>query len=136
MSKYALLGEYLQRQPGAEVPMSFAEIEKVTGADLPPKAQHHRAWWSNNPANNVLTKVWLNAGFKTERVDMAARRLVFRRTRGDASASGSASSVGAAAAPGSKPRRHPIFGCMKGTITIAPGVDLTEPADPSWGADD
>ena len=31
-----------------------------------------------------------------------------------------------------KPRRHPIFGCMKGTITIAPGVDLTEPACPEW----
>jgi transcriptional regulator with XRE-family HTH domain len=24
------------------------------------------------------------------------------------------------------PYRHPIFGCMKGTITIMPGVDLTE----------
>jgi plasmid maintenance system antidote protein VapI len=27
---------------------------------------------------------------------------------------------------------HPIFGCMKGTITIAPGVDLTEPMDFEW----
>ena len=26
--------------------------------------------------------------------------------------------------------RHPLFGCMKGTLTILPGVDLTEPADP------
>lgn len=31
-----------------------------------------------------------------------------------------------------KPRRHPLFGCMKGTIAIAPGVDLTEPASPEW----
>jgi hypothetical protein len=29
--------------------------------------------------------------------------------------------------------RHPLFGALKGTITIAPGVDLTEPADPEWG---
>lgn len=29
-------------------------------------------------------------------------------------------------------RRHPLFGCLKGTITIAPGVDLTEPAFPEW----
>ncbi len=29
-------------------------------------------------------------------------------------------------------RRHPIFGSMKGTVTIAPGVDLTEPAMPEW----
>ena len=35
--------------------------------------------------------------------------------------------------PGQKPsRRHPAFGCMKGTITVAPGVDLTEPAFPEW----
>ena len=34
---------------------------------------------------------------------------------------------------GQKPsRRHPAFGCMKGTITVAPGVDLTEPAFPEW----
>ena len=26
--------------------------------------------------------------------------------------------------------RHPLFGCMKGALTIPPGVDLTEPADP------
>lgn len=29
-------------------------------------------------------------------------------------------------------RRHSAFGCMKGIVTIAPGVDLTEPACPEW----
>ncbi|MGV3548889.1 helix-turn-helix domain-containing protein [Rhizobium sp.] len=30
---------------------------------------------------------------------------------------------------------HPIFGCMKGTITVMPGVDLTAPMDwdVEWG---
>lgn len=30
---------------------------------------------------------------------------------------------------------HPIFGCMKGTITVMPGVDLTAPMDwdEEWG---
>lgn len=31
-----------------------------------------------------------------------------------------------------KSRRHLAFGSMKGTMTIAPGVDLTEPAFPEW----
>ncbi|MEO5326366.1 helix-turn-helix transcriptional regulator [Mesorhizobium sp. CC13] len=31
---------------------------------------------------------------------------------------------------GAPNRRHPLFGCMKGVLTIPPGVDLTEPADP------
>jgi hypothetical protein len=30
--------------------------------------------------------------------------------------------------------RHPLFGCMKGTVAIAPGVDLTEPTCPDWEA--
>ena len=28
--------------------------------------------------------------------------------------------------------RHPLFGALKGTTFIPPGVDLTEPADPNW----
>lgn len=28
---------------------------------------------------------------------------------------------------------HPIFGCMKGTMTIPDDLDLTEPVDPDWG---
>jgi hypothetical protein len=27
---------------------------------------------------------------------------------------------------------HPLFGCMKGTVTIPEGADLTEPACPEW----
>jgi len=33
---------------------------------------------------------------------------------------------------GGHSRRHPLFGCMKGTLTIAPDVDLTQPACPEW----
>ena len=29
-------------------------------------------------------------------------------------------------------KRHPLFGSMKGTTIIMPGVDLTQPADPDW----
>lgn len=28
---------------------------------------------------------------------------------------------------------HPMFGCMKGTMTIPDDLDLTAPADPEWG---
>ena len=31
------------------------------------------------------------------------------------------------------PKRHPLLGWLKGTVQVAPGVDLTEPADPEWG---
>jgi hypothetical protein len=109
--------------------MTFEQIERVIGEKLPPKAQHHRAWWSNSPSNNVMTKAWLEAGFRSEQVDMEGRKLVFRRAKqGQPTDSGPAHDQ---TPPVSG--RHPLIGWMKGTVTIAPGVDLTEPADPEWG---
>jgi hypothetical protein len=122
MGKYEPLTEFLQKQPNGEVRMSFAQIERVVGFKLPPVAQRHRAWWSNSPTNNVMTRAWLDAGFRSEQVDMTARKLVFRREK-------QVEHSGAGPAP--KPGRHPLIGWMKGTFTIPEGVDLTEP-DPEW----
>jgi len=129
MGKYEPLGQFLRSQRRQEVPMTFREIEKIIGAKLPPNSQHHRAWWSNNPNNNVMTKVWLAAGFESAQVNMEARKLVFRRV---AKAS---ETTGGFAEPAPKPYatkegRHPGWGALKGMIRIPPGVDLTEPADP------
>ena len=88
MGKYEPLGTFLRGQRTQEVPLTFNEIEKITGVKLPPKAQHHRAWWSNNAANNVMTKVWLEAGYESAQVDMSARKLVFRRVAKASEASG------------------------------------------------
>ena len=104
MGKYAGLGAHLRTQSSSEVPMTFSQIEAVTGTTLPPKAQYQRAWWSNNPDNNVMTKVWLDAGFETAQVDVAGRKLVFRRIH-----------------------RSPLLGAMKGTFTVDPSWDLTKP---------
>jgi len=41
------------------------------------------------------------------------------------------SSSGGADAHGQK---HPLFGELKGAVYAPPGVDLTELADPDWGA--
>jgi len=128
MSKYEPLGQYLIRQSRMYIPMTFREIERILGRNLPP-SKTHRAWWSNNPTNNVMTQQWLNAGYETESVDIAAEKLVFRR-------------INRAAETGSPDQRDgdepdalsdPIFGCMKGTMTIPSDLDLTAPADPDWG---
>jgi hypothetical protein len=129
MGKYSPLGEFLRAKRLREVPMTFAEIERITGSKLPPKAQHQRAWWSNNPSNNVMTKVWLEAGYETERVDMAGRKLVFRRV---GKAEKEAASAPAPKSYATEDGRHPAWGALKGTLRIAPGVDLTEPAFPEW----
>lgn len=127
MGKYAPLADFLRKQSASRVPMSFEEIERVTGVKLPPKAQLQRAWWSNNPSNNVMTKVWLEAGYRTEQVDMAGRTLVFRRM--DQKTKG----MGKPGAPKEAKKRHPLFGALKGLVRIMPGTDVTKPADPNWG---
>jgi hypothetical protein len=125
MSKYSPLGDYLRRQSRERVPMTFGEIEKITGAKLPPSAHKHRPWWSNNPNNSVLTKIWLDAGFESEQVDMTSRKLVFRRVRKPKAAGTTTQSSG-------EKLVHPAYGAMQGLIRIMPGTDLTQPADPEW----
>jgi hypothetical protein len=126
MGKYAPLGAFLRDQRAQEVALTFSQIERITGVKLPPKAQHHRAWWSNNPSNNVMTRVWLEAGYESARVDISARKLVFRRI-------GKATGAAKPAPEAKKADRHPLFGALKDVTYIPPGIDLTEPADPDWG---
>jgi hypothetical protein len=126
MGKYTRLGDFLRAQPSPEVPMTFAEIERVIGGKLPPNSPQYPAWWSNNPSNNVMTKVWLSAGFRTEQVDVKARRIVFRRVNEDPTHLPSR-------VPARAGERHPLFGALKDVTLVPPGVDLTEPADPDWG---
>ncbi len=126
-SKYRPLTAHLRAQRGAQVRMSFAEIERVLGAKLPPSATSHRAWWSNNPLNNVMTKAWLEAGFHSEQVDLNGRKLVFRRLRPAAPSPASATGP----TPGRTSSAEPtLFGWLRGTV-VSTG-DLTEPADPEW----
>jgi hypothetical protein len=79
MSKYDPLTAYLRKQPYREVRRGFGDLEKILGFELPSSARQHRAWWSNNGSNNVMTKAWLSAGFRTRDVDMENERLTFER---------------------------------------------------------
>ena len=113
------------------VAMTFSEIEHIIGAPLPPAAFKHRALWSNNPSNWVMTKAWLAAGYETEKVDMTNSKLVFRKavTRTPAPDAGSESST--------RERSGSfvdVFGTLKDTVTISPGTNLTDPIDEDWNA--
>lgn len=79
MSKYDPFTAYLREQPYREVRLGFGDLEKILGFKLPSSASQHRAWWSNNGSNNVMTKAWLSAGFRTRDVDMENERLTFER---------------------------------------------------------
>lgn len=106
--------------------MTFAQIERVVGRQLP-ASKHHRAWWSNNASNNVMTRAWLAAGFRTERVDVAGEKLVFRRDEPEReSAQGERFRGGFFA--------H-VRARLGGTVRVGPGADLTAPTGEVWDAE-
>ena len=125
MSKYDPLENWLGQTKGEAVLMGFSEIEHVLGFELPPSSRTQRAWWSNNASNNVMTRAWLDAGFETANVDMQGEKLTFRRVK--AKAKPALDTAGA-----KTPRRSPLFGALKGLITIPDDLDLTRPAYPEW----
>jgi len=143
-SKYAPLGQYLREHAGLEnLNLTFAEIERLLGFPLP-ASKRFPAWWSNNPSNNPMTKVWLDAGFETEQVDIPGEKLVFRNVaKARRELSDAFSEAGVDLTPSAEvaeePRAfqhaegkplppHPAIGFLKGTFTIEPGWDLTKPS--------
>lgn len=149
MTKYQPLEAHLRRAQHESVHMTFAEIEKIIGTGLPASAFKHRAWWSNNPSNSVITYAWLDAGYKSADVDIPGRKLVFRKfahgdpapdpnanqppNAGVGKSGGSETSVTTGTAGTGFFSR--IYGALKGTVTVRPGTDLTAPVDAEWEAD-
>ncbi|MGN6101629.1 MAG: DUF7662 domain-containing protein [Devosia sp.] len=124
MSKYEPLTVFLKHANGRTLRLSFGEIEKILGFELPASKQYP-AWWSNSASNNTMTQAWLSAGYKTEQVDVDGQRVTFR-----------ADQLRKEASSGEQFPSSPLFGSMKGTTFVAPGVDLTAPTlelvDPGW----
>jgi len=110
MSKYDPLADALAETAENRRRITFAEIERILGAPLPPTARKDNAWWANNANGHSQARGWLHAGFRTAEVNLEGETVTFVRddTR--------------------QPRRHPLFGIMKDRIVIAEGVDLTAPA--------
>ena len=44
MTKYEPLTHYLEQQSG-NVTMTYSEIEKILGQQLPPSASEYQEWW-------------------------------------------------------------------------------------------
>jgi hypothetical protein len=116
MGKYEPLAQFLRKQKRDRIAMTFAEIEVVLNAKLP-ASKNSRAFWSNNPDNNVMTRAWVEAGFETEDVSPQSASLVFHRKKAKQQKQAN-----------KKTDWHAMFGCMKGMITFSPGYNPTSSA--------
>lgn len=79
-AKYAPLIEYLKRQSGDRVTLSFAEVERILGSALPKSARMHSAWWANeSEGTHTWAHGWIKAGWLKEEVSFAQERVTFVR---------------------------------------------------------
>ena len=83
MAKYDPLEHYLIQADDqlGEVVLSFAQIEAIIGADLPPDAYNPSGtWWRNtNDAKRPQAKAWLAAGWKIAASDQNGKWVRFIR---------------------------------------------------------
>lgn len=121
MSKYEALPQFLAGLKGPAHRLSFREVERILGFKLPESAYEYEAWWSNNGSGHSHARAWIEAGWRTEAVDLTGKEVTFRRSVPSRS--------------GSRQKRDP-WACMAGTITIRPGTDLTQPSDDRWDAEE
>lgn len=77
--KYEPLRKLLQRQAGAEVTLTFAEIEIILNAPLPASARKHQAWWSANVPHRSQDHAWIDAGWTVDKADQERGLVTFRR---------------------------------------------------------
>lgn len=117
MSKYEPLPRFLKASAVSIQRLTFGEIERILGFKLPKSAYEHEAWWSNNATGHSHARVWLDAGWRTQDVDLGGRNITFLRAKPLVAS----------------PPRDP-WGCMAGTVTIMTDVDLTAPAGGPWNA--
>lgn len=79
-SKYDPLRAHLELQLDDEVPMTFAEIERILRRPLPASARRHRPWWANESGGtHTHARAWLSTGRRTRAVDLDAETVVFAR---------------------------------------------------------
>jgi hypothetical protein len=122
MSKYEPLPQFLGSIHSSIKRLSFTEIERILGFKLPKSAYEHEAWWSNNATGHSHARAWLDAGWRTEAVDLSGRKVTFQRVK-------------IADVTGDEPKPDP-WGCMAGTVTLLPDVDLTQPSGEKWNAEE
>jgi putative restriction endonuclease len=79
-AKYAPLIEYLKRQSGARLSLTFAEVEIILDAPLPASARIYPAWWANETdGTHNWAHEWMKAGWLTEEVSFTRERVTFVR---------------------------------------------------------
>jgi hypothetical protein len=81
-AKYSPLGSYLSYRGHFTnvVKLSFAQIDGIIGDNLPLSALRSEDWWTNSQSH-AHSRIWLNAGWQVENVDLKEGTVTFRKIK-------------------------------------------------------
>ncbi len=125
MGKYDPLRKHLAGGKPTRWRATFAEIEGVLGFSLPRSAYAYPAWWSNDATGHSHSLAWLDAGWRTQDVDLQNQQVTFLKGRGIRPAHARRGRI-----PGKT-----LHGALKGVVQMVAGTDLTQPTGGAGSGD-
>ncbi len=83
MAKYDPLRDFLAGLPRGQrrVTMSFAKVEEVLGASLPPSAHQYEDWWQGSTrwSKAITIRAWEKVGWVVDDLNLRSRLVTFRK---------------------------------------------------------
>ncbi|MFG3439912.1 hypothetical protein ACGF0J_21915 [Nonomuraea sp. NPDC047897] len=74
--QYECLARHLQDDGRDHIELTFTEVARVIGEELPASASRHTAWWGSDPKHTQA--IWLDAGY-VARPNLTAGHVTFER---------------------------------------------------------
>lgn len=80
-SVYAPLSLFLESQPSdvRSLSLTFADVARILGRELPASAVQHRAWWGNDQALRGQARAWLEVGWRVSGLNVTEGKVTFTR---------------------------------------------------------